>query len=94
MEKVAHLINSLSDLIVADETGQITPITPVALCAANPGIWWIEPDRNGEPWLCRYAVPGVMTLVDVTNSQGQLPYTSKAQSFVGGHPISGRPPSK
>lgn len=87
MEKVAHSINSITDLITGDETGQYTgPIPVMNQTINNPGDWWLEKDRNGEIWLCRYATVGVMAFIDCTDNNGNNPYTAKASSFIGGRP--------
>lgn len=95
MEKVAHNIkNPLTDLIVGDETGQFPQaIDAPNLALSQPGVWWLETDRNGELWLCRYAAVGTAAFVDCTDAQGQNNYTAVAQDFIGVRP-SGRPPTK
>lgn len=93
MEKVSFWIETpLTDLITGDETGAFqTPITPVAFMNANIGTYWIETDRNGELYLCKYATKGVACFIDCTDANGVNPYSSFACSFVGGRPNVSRP---
>lgn len=92
MGKVSHWLETpLTDKVLGDETGTfVTPLLAKDLVYANLGVWWMEPDRNGELYLCRYAPESAMAYIDCEDSQ-QNTYTSLAVDFVGGRPHVTRP---
>jgi hypothetical protein len=87
MFKAAYKFNSpLTDLITAVFGNSVTPQDAPTYVATNIGTWWIEMDCNGDLYLCTWCTLFTTNEIDLTDAQGQNPYTIQPSEFVGGRP--------
>lgn len=88
MDKVSFYINNIStDLITAFNSSPNTPVIATGFVSGNAlGQFWIEKDENGFPVLCTYSALLTNNTLDLTDGNGNNPYTVQGSFFIK-HPI-------
>lgn len=88
ISQVCWDIDNLLNDTIDDISGIVVNMSAYSLVATAPGLFTIETDINGKPWLCTPKIVGydiVLTFNNAAYSRSPIPF--KPVYIIGPHPI-------